>query len=64
MSIYRRGQAEEQFIVFATIKLADARLEAVYDNLNALRSYFRNLGRMVHASAGRKANASHAASSQ
>src|SRR5262249_61189489 len=38
----------------------DDRLEAFYDNPNALRDYFRDIGRMVLAAEGRKANDSHA----
>src|SRR5438093_13324886 len=37
------------------------RLEAFYDNPNALRDYFRDIGRIVLAAEGRKANDSHAA---
>src|SRR5437773_5789765 len=33
---------------------------AFYDNPNALRDYFRDIGRMVLAAEGRKANDSHA----
>src|SRR5260370_27256164 len=44
------------FIVFDTLTLADDRLEAFYDNPNALRDYFRDIGRMVLAAEGRKAN--------
>src|SRR5438477_7119472 len=40
--------------------LADDRLEAFYDNPNALRDYFRDIGRMALAAEGRKANDSHA----
>src|SRR5690606_39824845 len=40
--------------------LADDRLEAFYDNPNALSDYFRDIGRMVLAAEGRKANDSHA----
>src|SRR5437588_6948406 len=36
------------------------RSEAFYDNPNALRDYFRDIGRMVLAAEGRKANDSHA----
>src|SRR5205809_770216 len=43
-----------------TLTLADDRLEAFYDNPNALRDYFRDIGRMVLAAEGRKANDSHA----
>src|SRR5437868_780683 len=35
-------------------------IEAFYDNPNALRDYFRDIGRMVLAAEGRKANDSHA----
>src|SRR5437899_10530015 len=44
----------------STLTLADDRLEAFYDNPNALRDYFRDIGRMVLAAEGRKANDSHA----
>src|SRR5256885_632205 len=40
--------------------MADDRLEAFYDNPNALRDYFHDIGRMVLAAEGRKANDSHA----
>src|SRR5437588_3798286 len=40
--------------VFDTLTLADDRLEAFYDNPNALRDYFRDIGRMVLAAEGRK----------
>src|SRR5262245_38710798 len=55
-----RIQADGWFIVFDTLTLADDRLEAFYDNPNALRDYFRDIGRMVLAAEGRKANDSHA----
>src|SRR5437763_17178429 len=42
------------------LTLTDDRLEAFYDNPNALRDYFRDIGRMVLAAEGRKANDSHA----
>src|SRR5690625_7275671 len=48
------------FLVVATRALANDRLEAFYDNPNALRDYFRDMGRMVLAAEGRKANDSHA----
>src|SRR5207245_1556579 len=48
------------FIVFDTLTLADDLLESFYDNPNALRDYFRDIGRMVLAAEGRKANDSHA----
>src|SRR5256886_608337 len=56
----RQAHADGWFIVFATLTLADYRLEAFYDNPNALRDYFRDIGRMVLAAEGRKANDSHA----
>src|SRR5262245_21598421 len=46
--------------LFDTLSLADDQLEAFYDNPNALRDYFRDIGRMVLAAEGRKANDSHA----
>src|SRR5690348_18200426 len=36
-----RSHADGWFIVFDTLTLADDRLEAFYDNPNALRDYFR-----------------------
>src|SRR5436189_1438403 len=42
------------------LPISDDRLEAFYDNPNALRDYFRDIGRMVLAAEGRKANDSHA----
>src|SRR5437588_793516 len=40
--------------------LMELTIEAFYDNPNALRDYFRDIGRMVLAAEGRKANDSHA----
>src|SRR2546430_2076381 len=51
---------KKKFIVFDTLTLADDRLEAFYDNRNALLDYVRDIGRMVLAAEGRKANDSHA----
>src|SRR5947207_13844404 len=56
----RQAHADGWFIVFDTLTLADDRLEAFYDNPNALRDYFRDMGRMVLAAEGRKAKDSHA----
>src|SRR5687767_15363854 len=56
MNAMRQAHAEGWFIVFDTLTLADDRLEAFYDNPNALRDYFRDIGRMVLAAEGRKAN--------
>src|SRR5271165_5969400 len=60
MNAMRQAHADGWFIVFDTLTLADDRLEAIYDNPNALRDYFRDIGRMVLAADGRKANDSHA----
>src|SRR5258708_3364158 len=60
MNAMRQAHAVGWFIVFVTLTLADDRLEAFYDNPNALRDYFRDIGRMVLAAEGRKANDSHA----
>src|SRR5256885_99473 len=56
----RQDHAYGWFIVFDTLTLAADRLEACYDNPNALRDYCRDIGRMVLAAEGRKANDSHA----
>src|SRR2546430_2985627 len=60
MNAMRQAHADGWFIVFDTLTLADDRFAAVYDNPNALRDYFRDIGRMVLAAEGRKANDSHA----
>src|SRR5687767_4686689 len=60
MNAMRQAHADGWFIVFDTLTLADDRLEAFYDNPNALRDYFRDIGRMLLAAEGRKANDSHA----
>src|SRR2546421_172352 len=60
MNAMRHAHADGWFIAFDTLTLADDRLEAFYDNPNALRDYFREIGRMVLAAEGRKANDSHA----
>src|SRR5207247_10375302 len=54
MNAMRQAHADGWFIVFDTLTLADDRLEAFYDNPNALRDYFRDIGRMVLAADGRK----------
>src|SRR5699024_11870792 len=64
MNAMRQAHADGWCIVFDTLTLADDRLEAFYDNPNALRDYFRDIGRMVLAAEGRKANDSHADSYQ
>src|SRR5205085_849929 len=60
MNAMRQAHADGWFIVFDTLTLADDRLEAIYDNPNALRDYFRHIGRLVLAAEGLKANESHA----
>ncbi|CAE6459774.1 unnamed protein product, partial [Rhizoctonia solani] len=53
----RRGFAIQRLMNAMRQAHAD---EAFYDNPNALRDYFRDIGRMVLAAEGRKANDSHA----
>src|SRR5438552_16782702 len=60
MNAMRQAHADCLFIVFDTLTLAGVRLEAFYDNAVALRDYFRDIGRIVLAAEGRKANDSHA----
>src|SRR5262249_60749964 len=56
MFALRQGHADGVFLVFDPVSLADGRLDAFYDNPNALRDDFRDIGRMVLAADGRKAN--------
>src|SRR5262249_5199539 len=58
MNAMRQAHADGWFIVFDTLTLADDRLEAFYDNPNALRDYFRDIGRMVLAAEGQIGRAS------
>src|SRR5258706_461549 len=60
MNAMRQAHADGWFIVTDTLTLADDRLEAFYDNPNALGDYFRDICRMVLVAEGRKANDSHA----
>src|SRR5690242_21352136 len=60
MNAMRQAHADGWFIVFDTLTLAGDRLEAFYDNPNALREYFCDIGCMVFDAEGRKANDSHA----
>src|SRR5699024_12423818 len=60
MNAMRQAHADDWFIVFDTLTLADDRLEAFYDNPNALRDYFRDIGRLVLATESRQAHDSHA----
>ena len=43
MNAMRQAHADGWFIVFDTLTFADDRLEAFYDNPNALRDYFRDI---------------------
>src|SRR5205823_4895363 len=54
MNAMRQAHADGWFIVFDTLTLADDRLEAFYDNPNALRDYFRDIGRSDVMSKGKK----------
>src|SRR5699024_11989204 len=60
MIAMRQAHADGWFIVFDTLSLADDRLVAFYDNLNALRDYFHDIGRMVLATEARKPTVSNA----
>src|SRR5207249_11348121 len=60
MNAMHQAHADCWYIVFDTLTLADVRLEAFYDHPNALRDYFRDIGRMVLAAEGCKANDSNA----
>src|SRR5690606_36802963 len=60
MNAKRQAHADGWFIVIDTLTLDDDRLQAFYDNPNALGDYFRDIGRMVLTAEGRKANDSHA----
>src|SRR5688500_20273526 len=60
MNAMRQAHADGWVIVFDTLTLSDDRLEAFYDNPNAVRDYFRDIVRMNLAVVVRRANASHA----
>src|SRR5437773_858989 len=47
MNAMRQAHADGWFIVFDTLTLDDDRLEAFYDNPNALRDYFRDIGQIA-----------------
>src|SRR5258708_32910036 len=64
MNAMRQAHADGWFIVFNTLTLADHRLKAFYDNLNASPDYFRDIGSMVLAAEGRKPKNSHTYCSQ
>src|SRR5258708_5999549 len=53
-------QSPDHLVCRLLLEKKNDRLEAFYDNPNALRDYFRDIGRMVLAAEGRKANDSHA----
>src|SRR3989442_15332061 len=59
MNAMRQAHADGWVIVFDTLTLADDRLDVFYDNPNALRDYFDDIGRLLLAAQGRKANDSH-----
>src|SRR5688572_31615811 len=54
MNAMRQAHADGWFIVFDTLTLADERLEAFYDNPNALRDYFRDIGRSEERRVGKE----------
>src|SRR5699024_7959515 len=60
MNAMRQARVDGLYIVFGALWLADDGLAALFDNPNAVRAYFRDIGRMVLAAVGRKANESHA----
>src|SRR5258708_12325307 len=60
MNSKRKGYCECLFFVFYPLPFAYDRLGGFFDNPNALRDYFRDIGRMVLGGEGRKANDSHA----
>src|SRR5437762_13925209 len=60
MHAVSQALADVRTIAFGIRPLADDRLVAFYDNPHALRDYFRDIGRLVLAAAGRKASDSHA----
>src|SRR5690625_3635904 len=60
MNAVRHAHAVGWFIVSDTITFAAVRLEPSSDTPTALLYYFRDIGRMVLADEGRKANDSHA----
>src|SRR5437762_623712 len=60
MTAMRQAHADGWVIGFDTLTLAADRLEAFYDSPNGLRDYLRDIGRMLLAAEGRKANDSHA----
>lgn len=53
MNAMRTAHTEGWYVVFDTLTLADDRIKAFYDNPNALRDYFRDIGRMVLTAEGR-----------
>ncbi|ACY07186.1 A [Escherichia phage G4] len=53
MNAMRTAHSQGWYVVFDTLTLADDRLKDFYDNPNALRDYFRDIGRMVLTAEGR-----------
>ena len=53
MNAMRQAHSDGWYVVFDTLTLADDRIQAFYDNPNALRDYFRDIGRMVLTAEGR-----------
>ena len=47
MNAMSTAHSEGWYVVFDTLTLADDRIKDFYDNPNALRDYFRHIGRMV-----------------
>src|SRR2546421_608079 len=60
MNAMRQTHADGWFLIFDTLTLADDRIDAFYDNPDALCDYFRDIGRMVVAAEVRKASDAHA----
>ncbi|AGC34600.1 protein A* [Enterobacteria phage ID204 Moscow/ID] len=60
MNAMRTAHTEGWYVVFDTLTLADDRLKDFYDNPNALRDYFRDIGRMVLTAEGRSVHDSSA----
>src|SRR5437868_13468004 len=60
MNAMRQAHADGWLIVFDTLTLADARLDAFHDNPNGVRVYVRDIGRMGLAADRRQAKDSQA----
>ncbi|AUG88354.1 gpA [Escherichia phage EMCL318] len=53
MNAMRTAHTDGWYVVFDTLTLADDRIKDFYANPNALRDYFRDIGRMVLTAEGR-----------